>query len=45
MSRASLGKAHSKVRFTKPFLMGGKNPQVHLNYLRIAVKNLHYTKK
>ena len=29
MSRASLGEAHSKIRFTKPFPIKKKKPQVH----------------
>lgn len=48
MSSASLGEAHPKIRFTKPFLIKKKKkkkPQVNLNHLKIAVKNLHYIKK
>lgn len=43
MFRASLGEAHPKIRFTKPFSLKKrkkerKKPQVHLNHLKIAVK-------
>lgn len=40
MSTASLGEAHPKIKFTKPFLIKKKKSQVHLNHLKIAVKKL-----
>lgn len=47
MFRASLGEAHSKIRFTKPFSLKKKKerkkPQVHLNHLKIAVKKKKLT--
>lgn len=48
MSRASLGEAHSKIRFTKPFPIKKKKPQVHFQssqnlkltlYKEIAAEN------
>lgn len=46
MFRASLGEAHPKIRFTKPFSLKKrkkerKKPQVHLNHLKIAVKKTY----